>query len=79
MKYNFRKCFLLPAAAFLSGKQTLALILANFFTLPAVAIRLKVGNNSVTQRVVLIFENAAFGRFCNNATKIKTEISLSFS
>jgi hypothetical protein len=60
----------------IAGKETLALMLANFFRLPAAANRLKVDKNSATRRVVLIFENAAFGRFWNNATKIKTKISL---
>ena len=57
-------------------KETLALILANFFRLPAAANRLKVDKNSATRRIVLIFENAAFGLFWNKATKIKTKISL---
>ena len=45
-------------------------MLANFFRLPAAANRLKADKNSVTRGVVLIFENAAFGLFWNNATKI---------
>ena len=58
------------------GKETLALILANFFRLPAAANWPKVDKNSATRCVVLIFENAAFGLFWNKATKIKTKISL---
>ena len=58
------------------GKETLASILVNFFRLPAAANQLKIDKNSTTRRVVLIFENAAFGLFWNNATKIKTDISL---
>ena len=41
---------------------------------PAAANRLEVDKNSATQRVVLIYENAAFGLFWNKATKIKTKI-----
>ena len=59
-----------------TGNETLALILANFFRLHAAANRLKVDKNSATRNVVLIFENTAFGRFWNNATKIKTKILL---
>ena len=59
-----------------AGKETLALMLAKFFRLPAAANRLKVDKNSATRHVVLIFENAAFGCFWNKATKIKTKTSL---
>ena len=50
------------------GKETLALILANFFRMTAAANRLNVGKNSATRSVVVIIENAAFGLFWNNAT-----------
>ena len=59
-----------------TGKETLALILANFIRLPAAANRLNIDRNSVTRRVVLISENAALGLFWNKATKIKTKISM---
>ena len=51
-------------------------MLANILRLPAAANQLNVDKNSATHRVVLIFENAAFGLFWNNVTKIKTMISL---
>jgi hypothetical protein len=40
------------------------------------ANRLKVDKINATRCVVLIFENVAFGLFWNNATKIKTKLSL---
>ena len=60
-----------PSISQKTHKETLALMLTNFFRLPAAANRVNVDKNSATQSVVLIFEKAALSLFWNKATKIK--------
>ena len=59
-----------------AGKETLSLILANFFQLHEAAKRMAVDKKKAKRLAVLILEKAAIGLFWNNATKIKRKKSL---